>query len=129
MTPSTHESQCSFCRKQLAEVRQLIAGPGVSICNECVALSAQIIAEGHGAAKPPEGSTCQMHQQAAVSVCRRCGTFLCAACGGAARLCAPCEAREPPVRTTPRYVPSWVSAILLGGLTLLFVYLLFGVSR
>lgn len=40
-----HEQQCSFCAKPLAELRQLIAGPGVSICDECVSLCVNILAE------------------------------------------------------------------------------------
>jgi ClpX C4-type zinc finger len=35
---------CSFCLKTAAEVGTLVAGPGVRICDGCVALSAQIIA-------------------------------------------------------------------------------------
>ena len=34
---------CNFCGKELAEVLQLIAGPGVNICNECVVLAWNII--------------------------------------------------------------------------------------
>jgi ClpX C4-type zinc finger len=34
---------CSFCGKPNTEVSTLVAGPGVFICNECVALSQQII--------------------------------------------------------------------------------------
>jgi ClpX C4-type zinc finger len=34
---------CSFCLKPSTEVARLVAGPGVYICNECVALSAQLI--------------------------------------------------------------------------------------
>ena len=36
---------CSFCGKPQTEVVKLIAGPGVSICNECVALCDKIVAE------------------------------------------------------------------------------------
>jgi hypothetical protein len=35
---------CSFCMKSNTQVRKLIAGPGVYICDECVDLCAQIIA-------------------------------------------------------------------------------------
>lgn len=34
---------CSFCLKPEAEVTALIAGPGVCICNECVALCQQVM--------------------------------------------------------------------------------------
>ncbi|GAK31268.1 ATP-dependent protease [Weissella oryzae SG25] len=36
---------CSFCGKSASEVKKLIAGPGVYICNECVALAQSIIEE------------------------------------------------------------------------------------
>jgi ATP-dependent Clp protease ATP-binding subunit ClpX len=36
---------CSFCGKSQAEVRKLIAGPAVYICDECVALCNEIVAE------------------------------------------------------------------------------------
>ena len=34
---------CSFCRKPNTEVRRLVAGPGVFICDGCVALCAQLV--------------------------------------------------------------------------------------
>ena len=36
---------CSFCIKDKDAVAKLIAGPGVYICNECVDLCCQIIAD------------------------------------------------------------------------------------
>ena len=36
---------CSFCGKNQEEVKKIIAGNGVFICNECVALSQEIIRE------------------------------------------------------------------------------------
>ena len=36
---------CSFCGKSQAEVKKLIAGPGVYICDECIELCNDIIAE------------------------------------------------------------------------------------
>jgi ATP-dependent Clp protease ATP-binding subunit ClpX len=36
---------CSFCGKSQAEVERLIAGPGVYICNECVVVCAEVLAE------------------------------------------------------------------------------------
>ncbi len=36
--------RCSFCNKDRALVRKLIAGSGVFICNECVELCNQILA-------------------------------------------------------------------------------------
>ncbi len=41
----TGELHCSFCGKSQQEVRKLIAGPSVYICDECVELCNEIIAE------------------------------------------------------------------------------------
>ena len=37
--------KCSFCGKGQNEVKRLIAGPGVYICNECVDLCNDILGE------------------------------------------------------------------------------------
>jgi ATP-dependent Clp protease ATP-binding subunit ClpX len=37
--------QCSFCGKGSDQVRKLIAGPGVYICNQCVDLCVEIITD------------------------------------------------------------------------------------
>lgn len=37
--------KCSFCGKKQAEVRKLIAGPSVYICNECIDLCGEILSE------------------------------------------------------------------------------------
>ena len=36
--------RCSFCLKPQTEVAKLVAGPGVAICSECVALCVPIMA-------------------------------------------------------------------------------------
>ncbi|OGQ91531.1 MAG: hypothetical protein A2253_00215 [Deltaproteobacteria bacterium RIFOXYA2_FULL_55_11] len=38
-------THCSFCGKPIEELRKLIAGPGVSICDECVDLTVDILTE------------------------------------------------------------------------------------
>ncbi len=40
-----HNLSCSFCGKGPREVRKLIAGPTVYICDECIRLCNDIIAE------------------------------------------------------------------------------------
>ena len=42
---STNEPECSICGKSKDNVKLLIAGPGVFICNECVSLTAGILRE------------------------------------------------------------------------------------
>jgi ATP-dependent Clp protease ATP-binding subunit ClpX len=39
-------THCSFCTKQEEQVAQMVAGPGVYICDECVALCNEIFATG-----------------------------------------------------------------------------------
>ena len=56
-TDSKNTLYCSFCGKSQHEVRKLIAGPTVFICDECVELCMDIIREeGKGSvAKAQEG--------------------------------------------------------------------------
>ncbi|MGA9324294.1 MAG: ClpX C4-type zinc finger protein, partial [Xanthobacteraceae bacterium] len=42
---SKNQLYCSFCGKSQHEVRKLIAGPTVFICDECVELCLDIIGE------------------------------------------------------------------------------------
>jgi ATP-dependent Clp protease ATP-binding subunit ClpX len=42
---SDHQLRCSFCGKSKDSVRRFISGPSVYICNECVALCNEILAE------------------------------------------------------------------------------------
>jgi hypothetical protein len=44
---------CSFCGKWQTDVKKLIAGPGVFICDECVGLCDKIIAESPEPASDP----------------------------------------------------------------------------
>ena len=46
--------RCSFCSKTQDAVRELIAGPSVLICDECVEACADIIAESRGKQDPPD---------------------------------------------------------------------------
>ena len=39
-----NELRCSFCGKPQSQVKRLISGSGVYICNECVALCQDILA-------------------------------------------------------------------------------------
>ncbi|MGI9449679.1 MAG: ATP-dependent Clp protease ATP-binding subunit ClpX, partial [Geminicoccaceae bacterium] len=48
---------CSFCGKSQHEVRKLIAGPNVFICNECVELCADIIKEEDRKSRRASGPT------------------------------------------------------------------------
>lgn len=52
--------KCSFCGKSQKQVRQLIAGPGVYICDECVELCNEIIRERMGAEADEQVSTLEL---------------------------------------------------------------------
>ncbi len=54
--PYVADLGCSFCGKTQDEVDRLIAGPDVYICNECVSLCDEIIAQDH-AEEVEEGDT------------------------------------------------------------------------
>jgi ClpX C4-type zinc finger protein len=43
--PKRIGERCSFCGKTRAQVDRLVAGPGVFICDRCVALCNEIISE------------------------------------------------------------------------------------
>ena len=45
MNDKHDEPRCSFCGRPQDEVQKLIAGPGVYICDECVAVAQHIIEE------------------------------------------------------------------------------------
>ena len=54
----TANMECGFCGKSVREVRKLIAGPTVYICDECVKLCNDILAEEAERSEPaPEGSS------------------------------------------------------------------------
>jgi ATP-dependent protease Clp ATPase subunit len=58
----TAELRCSFCNKTQRQVRKLIAGPNVHICDECVEICVDIISE------PRKGDTAPL-----AASCRICG--------------------------------------------------------
>ena len=52
MTATALPASCSFCLKAYTAVATLVAGPGVYICDQCVALCAQLIASKTKQKKP-----------------------------------------------------------------------------
>jgi ATP-dependent Clp protease ATP-binding subunit ClpX len=53
---SNDDLLCSFCGKSQDEVKKLIAGPSVYICDECIQLCTEIIAEEYGIEKESKGA-------------------------------------------------------------------------
>ena len=56
MAKSSRMTLCSFCGKSQAEVRKIIAGPGVYICDSCVNVCKTIIDREVKAPSAPEGT-------------------------------------------------------------------------
>lgn len=50
---SREKLSCSFCGKEQDAVKRLVAGPGVYICDECISLCTEIIAEEPAQAEKP----------------------------------------------------------------------------
>ncbi len=54
MARASNLTMCSFCGKSHSEVKKLIAGPGVYICNECIEVCSNILDKELGVT-PPKG--------------------------------------------------------------------------
>ncbi len=69
--PSMQESaellKCSFCGKSQKQVRKLIAGSGVYICDECIELCNEIIEEELAAGASPSGDSADLPHPAAIT--------------------------------------------------------------
>lgn len=52
MPAQTADLRCTFCGKAHTEVSKLVAGPGVYICDECVNLCVDVIAQAADAEPP-----------------------------------------------------------------------------
>ncbi|MFZ0614914.1 MAG: ATP-dependent protease ATP-binding subunit ClpX, partial [Chthoniobacterales bacterium] len=57
--------KCSFCGKSQEQVRKLIAGPGVYICDECIDLCNEILDEELVEGQPAQGRPSQEHNRRA----------------------------------------------------------------
>jgi len=55
MARASNLTMCSFCGKSHSEVKKLIAGPGVYICNECVDVCANILEKELATSDSPKG--------------------------------------------------------------------------
>jgi len=53
MTTPKKRPTCSFCGREDRAVARILAGPGVNICNECVAICHDLLAEGKDAVLSP----------------------------------------------------------------------------
>ena len=75
MTRDTAKLRCSFCNKTAADVRKLIAGPAVFICDECVQACNRILVEDAGAG-PRDDTESNVPPSTDVVKCALCGMQL-----------------------------------------------------
>ena len=54
---SRHTLTCTFCKKSEHDVRKLVAGPGVYICDACVEIAHRIVTGSDAAAPQPAWSS------------------------------------------------------------------------
>lgn len=96
--PDQPVMRCSFCNKAQAEVRKLVAGPAVFICNECVEVCVDIMRGDREVPPQPVVSYSELESANSTDVvtCKLCGLqvprvetlvitgrgFLCAGCCG-----------------------------------------------
>ena len=64
MARATNLTMCSFCGKSHSEVRKLIAGPGVYICDSCVSLCKGILDKELKDESKKRGSSVRVPKQA-----------------------------------------------------------------
>jgi ATP-dependent Clp protease ATP-binding subunit ClpX len=63
---------CSFCGKAQGQVRKLIAGPSVYICDGCVGLAEGVVSSGE-AARTEYGTVTAVPEQVKRTLCSFCG--------------------------------------------------------
>ena len=59
--------KCSFCGKSQKQVKKLIAGPGVYICDECIDLCNEIIEEESPRRPRPTSTSCPSRRRSSSS--------------------------------------------------------------
>lgn len=86
--------KCSFCGKSQKQVKKLIAGPDVYICNECISGAHAVIAEPGRTVSTPIATIRPVPDEAAAEPCSFCGKprhqVAAMASTGDARICDEC---------------------------------------
>jgi hypothetical protein len=84
---------CSFCGRTAEQVKTLIAGPGVYICDRCIPVASQVVATGEPTG-PPGAAIAPVAAEAMTEKCSFCGKRRHQVPGLAAahdaRICAEC---------------------------------------
>jgi hypothetical protein len=94
-TKTPRPRPCSFCARTAEQVKTLIAGPGVYICDRCIPVASQAIATGEPAG-PPGAAIAPVAAEAMTEKCSFCGKrrhqVPSLAAAHDARICAECLA-------------------------------------
>jgi ATP-dependent protease Clp ATPase subunit len=99
---------CSFCGKSQKQVKKLIAGPGVYICDLCIRSAHAVIAEPGQTARTPIATIHQVSDEGGAEQCSFCGKdrhqVAAMASASDARICNECLelcdkilSEEPPI--------------------------------
>jgi len=80
--PAADDLRCSFCSKGQPDVRKLIAGPTVFICNECVDVCVDIILQDRDVHEVPQAAAGDQQPTGVDAVLRE-RAITCALCGKA----------------------------------------------
>jgi len=78
--PAADDLRCSFCNKGQPDVRKLIAGPTVFICDECVDVCVDIILQDRNVHEVPQTSAGDQRPTGIDAVLRE-RAITCALCG------------------------------------------------
>jgi ATP-dependent protease Clp ATPase subunit len=85
---------CSFCGKHQKQVKKLIAGPSVYICNECLDRAHAVLADPDNTASTPIRAVGQLSHVDRAEQCSFCGkprdSVVAMASTGHARICTEC---------------------------------------
>ena len=76
--------RCSFCSKTRDEVRKFIAGPAVTICDECVATCVDILADDVSESSPTASVEKQRWHAMAAELAGISDSAVCSLCGKSA---------------------------------------------
>lgn len=84
--PPPANLRCSFCDKAQADVRKLIAGPEVCICDECVEVCVEIITQDEEVERQARAPASGPRERPRSSRARGADAVTCGLCGAAALL-------------------------------------------
>jgi len=73
VSESEDHVSCSFCGKGRKQVKEIVAGPGVYVCDGCVSRARAVIGEPDRTASTPIATIQQVSDEAGAGQCSFCG--------------------------------------------------------